>query len=449
MTAQCELERDRYYCLRIIRSNTREIPAIAAERSGVEYSRPSAFSCFVLPLEYSVHFDTTTSVGTKETYKSITLYDLKSTVGSAMNSYMPYSTSFPPFRGANALPRDWEMKVDPFTGWPFFMDHQRRATTWDDPRFPAARGHHRPHMPNRHPRHNWASAHESILPPWSSSRERAGAPRALHSHDSYHVPPKSSGRQPSTDCRPLTEANLTLDGSPSCQDLSSHSSKMQNLSSGFLYTTSDPDECSRVSTLPSPHANPSTDSGAADSQSAMPCSHINVGDKQPTDGQCAMTNVHSSRSDDCHHRGEVGARPATTRQSPSLSSHAIEASTDSQSRVLHYHDEARGEDSTEQNPIQSSVSHDTQTEDPPAEMVEAKLCTIARIKVQLDELRLHVDSFSALKGAKERVFLEESLVSLMLKLDAIDTAGSARVRTARKDTVKAIQNLLEYLETTI
>lgn len=34
-----------------------------------------------------------------------------------------------------ALPRDWEMKMDPMTGWPFFVDHLNRHTTWHDPRF--------------------------------------------------------------------------------------------------------------------------------------------------------------------------------------------------------------------------------------------------------------------------------------------------------------------------
>lgn len=34
-----------------------------------------------------------------------------------------------------SLPEHWEMKIDPCTGWPFFVDHVHRTTTWDDPRF--------------------------------------------------------------------------------------------------------------------------------------------------------------------------------------------------------------------------------------------------------------------------------------------------------------------------
>ncbi|XP_034040056.1 BAG family molecular chaperone regulator 3 [Thalassophryne amazonica] len=32
------------------------------------------------------------------------------------------------------LPLGWEVKIDPHTGWPFFVDHNNRTTTWNDPR---------------------------------------------------------------------------------------------------------------------------------------------------------------------------------------------------------------------------------------------------------------------------------------------------------------------------
>lgn len=36
--------------------------------------------------------------------------------------------------GSEPLPPGWEIKVDPQTGWPFFVDHNSRTTTWNDPR---------------------------------------------------------------------------------------------------------------------------------------------------------------------------------------------------------------------------------------------------------------------------------------------------------------------------
>ncbi|XP_035185878.1 BAG family molecular chaperone regulator 3 isoform X1 [Oxyura jamaicensis] len=35
---------------------------------------------------------------------------------------------------SDPLPPGWEIKVDPQTGWPFFVDHNSRTTTWNDPR---------------------------------------------------------------------------------------------------------------------------------------------------------------------------------------------------------------------------------------------------------------------------------------------------------------------------
>ena len=34
-----------------------------------------------------------------------------------------------------SLPPNWEMKKDPRTGWPFFVDHTSQTTTWNDPRW--------------------------------------------------------------------------------------------------------------------------------------------------------------------------------------------------------------------------------------------------------------------------------------------------------------------------
>ena len=96
---------------------------------------------------------------------------------------------------------------------------------------------------------------------------------------------------------------------------------------------------------------------------------------------------------------------------------------------------------------QSSVADASPAEELSSEQVEEKLAAVAHVKKQLDELHLRIESFSDLKGSKERVFLEESLMSLMLQLDAIEAAGSAQVRAARRTTVKAIQGLLDRLET--
>ena len=37
----------------------------------------------------------------------------------------------------SGLPSYWEMKIDPGSGKPFFIDHRNRVTTWQDPRIVA------------------------------------------------------------------------------------------------------------------------------------------------------------------------------------------------------------------------------------------------------------------------------------------------------------------------
>ncbi|CAH2323270.1 BAG family molecular chaperone regulator 3 [Pelobates cultripes] len=48
-------------------------------------------------------------------------YPMKTTQGSMIPSNEP-------------LPPGWEIKLDPHTGWPFYVDHNSRSTTWSDPR---------------------------------------------------------------------------------------------------------------------------------------------------------------------------------------------------------------------------------------------------------------------------------------------------------------------------
>lgn len=135
----------------------------------------------------------------------------------------------------------------------------------------------------------------------------------------------------------------------------------------------------------------------------------------------------------------------------SQSAEPVTTGTDTQPAQPQNCDQQRGELSAAEqvSPAseQSSVAENAPAEELSSEQVEEKLAAVARVKDQLDELHLRIESFSDLKGSKERVFLEESLMSLMLQLDAIETAGSAQVRAARRATVKAIQALLDRLET--
>ena len=37
-------------------------------------------------------------------------------------------------QGQESLPEHWEMRIDPRTGLPYYLNHVDQFTTWDDPR---------------------------------------------------------------------------------------------------------------------------------------------------------------------------------------------------------------------------------------------------------------------------------------------------------------------------
>ena len=46
-----------------------------------------------------------------------------------MQSHDPVQVS-----NSDPLPPGWEMRFDSATGWPFYIDHSTKLTTWNDPR---------------------------------------------------------------------------------------------------------------------------------------------------------------------------------------------------------------------------------------------------------------------------------------------------------------------------
>ena len=72
-----------------------------------------------------------------------------------------------------------------------------------------------------------------------------------------------------------------------------------------------------------------------------------------------------------------------------------------------------------------------------------KINEIAQKSVDLEQ---KLASFEGTRGSKEYILIEESLMSLLLLLDKVETNGDADIRKARKSTVCRIQQLLSNLE---
>lgn len=361
-----------------------------------------------------------------------------------MNSYLPYTTPFPPQRDHYTLPPDWEMKMDPFTGWPFFVDHRRRATTWNDPRFSSFY----PELETGHTGPSWygpplAAPSRGI---WSPAAPRARVrvsplSNSLPPRDSlhHHQPPERHHGRPPTACatgRPAGSAKRLHQSKPDAPTQQSPPPPTEGLSRASTSHTVSP--------------------GRADSEESSQARTTPRQTDAPLERSPPAERL-SSRESDSHGVSRDSDEGSRQRVASPQSAQLVSAGTgtDAQQPALPQGtDQQREEPSVVEQQVppaaseRSSVAHA-----PPAAeavssgQVEEKLAAVARVKERLDELHLRIESFSGLKASKERVYLEESLMSLMLELDAIEAAGSSQVRAARKAAVKAIQGLLGILET--
>lgn len=75
------------------------------------------------------------------------------------------------------------------------------------------------------------------------------------------------------------------------------------------------------------------------------------------------------------------------------------------------------------------------------------LIKVQRIVDRVDKLEEEVKLFNGKKTDKKYLLLEELLTKELLALDSVDPEGRVDVRQARRDGVRKVQTILEYLET--
>ncbi len=83
---------------------------------------------------------------------------------------------------------------------------------------------------------------------------------------------------------------------------------------------------------------------------------------------------------------------------------------------------------------------------PKAEEVERRLTAIRNIDRNVEDQESRVEGFSGDRGSKEYLFISETLISQLLKLDEIQAEGVEEIRALRKSVVLKIERYLEQLE---
>ncbi|XP_077990797.1 uncharacterized protein LOC144445117 [Glandiceps talaboti] len=319
----------------------------------------------------------------------------------------------------NPLPQGWEMLYDTQTGWPFFVDHNTRRTTWQDPR------RSRPS----------ASSFDSPFgrqSPFGGESVFIGRQHPHDYPDEYYWDERPAQR-PTTGSPRLPRGNNGKQSGP------------------------------RVNWSPniSPRNNHMGASGVDRPRERNIPIEILGEPKTQSPRRYVSTKTHRIGGDP--HRQEVEHQHQRFKQQQR--SMAEEEGAGGNSYSVDDHTEERSipikvEKSSSRTPKQSPRQQ-THTETPksgtasmdanastrtPENQIIPQLVEIDKIMRDTSVLQQRVDAFQGTKSDKEYLQLEEFLTRNLLKLDNIESNGNEEVRHFRRNTVRSVQNAIELLE---
>ncbi|XP_021255156.1 BAG family molecular chaperone regulator 3 isoform X2 [Numida meleagris] len=333
------------------------------------------------------------------------------------------------------LPPGWEIKVDPQTGWPFFVDHNSRTTTWSDPRL----------------RSDAAKDGQS-----SANGPSQDSPRQLPTREGNVVYPKlRAGYIPI----PVIHEGIDSRQHP--------------------YFAAPQPGVQRYKAEAVPTA----------AQAQPPLRGAYAGHESPprgpaeasqADKQCGQTTAAAAAPAPATHGPEVSQQQVPP-QEPPRPSPPPEIKTETKTipppetevpatyipiQVTHQEPDSKlppqkppamAEKADKKVPC-SAKPVPLQERPAPEETVTPKTMETAEpqkhpgvLKVEailenVQMLEQAVDSFEGKKTDKKYLMIEEYLTKELLALDSVDPEGRADVRQARRDGVRKVQNILERLE---
>jgi len=298
------------------------------------------------------------------------------------------------------LPLHWEMKIDPCTGWPFFIDHGARRTTWNDPRYS---GHHDP---------------------------TPGATLEQGFNDGGYLGGVfTTARYPEMYSNPSHRQNKQLD----------HRNFDNNVYAGQMH----PKSATSIQLLQQGDVlNATKVAMEKDSPStSTPCLQMEYNKSYPTAKQQLGSLTNNSHAvinpevtveqNNEASQSTIGCK-AQGNEAQNLANSAVNKPEIISAGALLV--------TNVMNINQPIVFSDAAIKSSPEIL---KINEIAQKSVDLEQKVL---SFEGTRGSKEYILIEESLVSLLLLLDKIETNGNMEIRKARKSTIWRIQQLLSNLE---
>ena len=412
---------------------------------------------------------------------------------------LPYSDNYQP------LPAYWEMKMDPFTQWPFFVDHPNRRTTWLDPRYPYGTSRYAPtslpwgfdgptsdcncgycssdteypyfgfptfyskhRQPNRTRNTNNFSSRPKVNPsknhtvsdlPSQTSNTDIQAKEDLKTKNKINTESNVSSETSNTDIQAKedlktknkinTESNVSSETSntdiQAKEDLKTKNkiNTESNVSSETSNTDVHVDSELKTETQ-NLESHPMETESHLSSETSN--NDVHVDSNLKTEPQTLESRPESHLSsktskNDVHVDSNLKTEPQT------LESHPMETESNLTLEVSNTDEKPNDELKTEpMSGTETQSEFETEVEVLKSEEIQSRLSNILQIRTKVEDMSTKIDDFTGSKNSKEYLILDETLLFYLIQLDQIQAERVDDIRKSRKAVVLLIQDLLRTLE---
>ncbi|CAH8555921.1 unnamed protein product [Schistosoma turkestanicum] len=292
---------------------------------------------------------------------------------------------------SHGLPPGWSMSYDNTTGFPFFIDHINKLTTWEDPR---------------------------------KSKTQNNRTQNLQSVPSYAASELTKNRQ---QCQ--SEGNESESNSSNPEDI----------------------KVDIVGTNNNNNNNNNNNTQRKTTQSY----YDNINEPIPIKVHCANASNNTTHDDDNDSSYECEQSPLNNASTPQSSdSHkktSSNAATDKNQSIpvksipVKISNDTHNNNNNNNNNDNNNVNNNT-NENACQPTVTDPLTLIEQAQRELSEIENEINEFTSSCKNKAYLLLEDKLEKLMLRLDKIDSAGDVSIRNKRREVILAVQNALKNLE---
>ncbi|XP_013400951.1 BAG family molecular chaperone regulator 3-like [Lingula anatina] len=365
------------------------------------------------------------------------------------------------------LPPGWEMLFDQRTGWPFFVDHSNQSTTWQDPRRIGKPHYQQPWDPYGQNMRGYPAHHqqEIRIPVHHMGSEQQQGPPMPQPQQQPPYP-----QQPRVTKIPIhIEGAGSMDqgrgspgrGSPGLHVPRSENPTLQRAPTPVREESPAP-QPGRVSNLAQQYAG--QQSPQPQQQQQMPPMGTFYGPSSPqqrappgyqqsqqhplqqqqqypqydqTDAVKAQQQQQYQQQQQQQYQQQQ-QQAANNNAAPPLPNYESKPVINEQARAANQGPASSPQGQGQQNAPQQ------QPQEPPRPLTALE--KIDRIFANVNELRVQVENFKGTRTDKQYPYLTEMLTRDLLELDGIMSDGDEKIRHARKNCVRTVQEVLDQLE---